>query len=671
MKTKSDSGLIILERICELKIGGLIGLLMGKSSLQKEEFIRFLIVDENGLKNAETEIESLALSTIDQIEARTVLPGGTIIYANKDKDIEIFKIGELNKKESGYLVGKIKFPQPQVGAILDLHYKYSANVLVFGWSENLVNPDKPIKKLKIKFIITDTMSRWQVVALNTSKADVLKLVKNNEIELNLENIPAGKEEPFSPPPIYYQPYLIAFSNLSADEKLKGVPSNWNEESACDDMWLPVFKDIDKISFKPYWVGFLKEFENERKEFIKDGGNFYELEESNLLSLKVEDRAKKIVEFVQNKIKMAVPDKIVTITKKTLKPSLVNSLKNRFKNSEEVTYFISYLFDKYQVPYEKGVIFNRMKNRFSPFITNGHMFDPIYALKILDENSQPKFIVGNINFPFGALPISHQLSVFLFLKENDTLKFEITPENKKGIDYQKIKYELTLNDDQTMSGKVLLEKRGCHINTILYHLQQEQIESKDSKKEKNKNVKEENQAEKELKEKLISEELNLINKNIKIEEWKIVNLPKNSLEPLIIEYKISSDKFFEKMGDLTFLSIFPLTEQIKQPFIAKNREYPIWYNNNILTTYEGTILLPQGFTIEDIPKQKSFVGLENVNYTFTCEKGPLKDRMALKTNLEISFPLILTKKDYHFFKDFYSSLCTLYKSKAIIKRVEND
>lgn len=682
MKTKSEKGLVVLERNCEIKIGGLLDWYMGYPSLFKEEFVRFLIVDENGLKNAEEDIETILVSKaealvtnvfpkIDVVEARVVLPDGKIVFADKDKDIVLVTAEKLNEKGGNLVLGRVKFPQVQVGAILDLHYKINANYLVFAWSEPLPYKNMPTMKLKMKFVLTDNIVGWQVVTFNAPKSDVLKLVKPNEIELNLEKIYPQKDEPYSPPSLYYHPFVLAFANFSKLGNLKEIPKNWTGSIILDERGLPLIKDIDTIPFKSYWQNYLNEFEESRKSFIKKGSEVFKSIDPDLLNLSVSDRAKRVVDFVQKRIKMLSYSQREKNEEKGKKFTLSKSLQEGFESKEKVTYFISYLFDKYKIPYEKGIIVSRSLVRFSPFIPNAYIFDPIYALKVLVEGQEPIFVTGDINLPFGCIDSQYQLSTFISIDKDGILHSEITPESNKDFSKRNLKFEITVNEDGTMAGKVTLEEMGPSVNSLIRYFQNkkaEELENTKQKKKKKKDEEIEKKSEK-IEDELAKEEINLINDNIKIDEWKIVKVPENSMEPLTIEYKISSKKYFEKIGDIIPIYVLPLIAQATKPFIDNKREFPIWFDDAMKTNYDGTIILPKGYTIEDLPRQESFDGGKDVNFTFLCEKGEINDRKALKVNLKVTRPLMLKVKDYQLIKGFYSSFVSVAQSKAIIRKAE--
>jgi len=131
-ETKSENGLVVLERISEINIGGIFAWLNGKPSVVKEEFIRFLIIDQNGVKNAESDIEAIFLSKVEEVDARTILPDGKIINIDKKNDIEMVELETLKSKKIFFSAGKVKFPSPQVGAILDIHYRIISNALVLS-----------------------------------------------------------------------------------------------------------------------------------------------------------------------------------------------------------------------------------------------------------------------------------------------------------------------------------------------------------------------------------------------------------------------------------------------------------------------------------------------------------------------------------------------------------
>lgn len=667
-ETKSENGLVVLERISEINIGGIFAWLNGKPSVVKEEFIRFLIIDQNGVKNAESDIEAIFLSKVEEVDARTILPDGKIINIDKKNDIEMVELETLKSKKIFFSAGKVKFPSPQVGAILDIHYRIISNALVLSWLEPLSYNKLPTMKLKMKFAVSDTGIGWQVITLNTTKQDILKMIKSGEVELNMNDILPTKEEPLAPPSYYYQPYILAFSNF-LDKKEKNTPGTWTSEIIVDNYWLPQPQDIEKTPFKPYWSNFFDQLEKEKTNFMKDAqNNKIEFLSSDLMQLPVLERAQRVFSLVQETIIQSNKNQ----TKNRFgggKSTFAQSLKYGFEGKTEIAFFISYLFDKYQIPHQDGVIINRYRIRFSPFIPNAYIFDPVYAIKILESNSKTIILTGDLNIPFGSLDSEFQNSIFVYKDSKGTICLEKTPENDLGADAKKYFYEFKFNDDLTYEGKIILEEKGSCANDLTEYLQNS-IRTEEKRKKEKKNIKSDNNKENEEKEKLVKNELEIANNKLKIDNWEILRIPSNSKETLKIEYKVTGSLEKESIGDLIFIFPIPFLGGYSSTFLEERRLMPIWFQEKEVDEFEGTLVFPKNMIIEDIAQNESFQFQEDLYFSFESQKIQSENENILKVKFISKHPLFSSAKEYHIVKHFYSLVTKILNNKIVIRKDNN-
>lgn len=667
---KSQNGLVVLEKRSQINIGGIFAWLSGAPSVVKEEFIRFLIIDQNGVKNAEADIETIAISKVEEVDARTVLPDGKILNIDKEKDLQMVELETLKRKNILFSAGKVRFPSPQVGAILDIHYKVTSNAFVLSWLEPLVYNKMPTMKLNIKITISDIGIGWQVITLNTNKSDILKLVKSGEVELNITDILPADEEPLSPPPYNHQPYVFAFSNLLGKEVAKSVPGSWSGEIALDDYWLPNIRDIDSTPFKPYWSNFLEEIKKEKTTFLKDGKNQrIDFVSSDITQLPIIERAKKLFSLVEDTVFIKAENSQSKYQYYGKKPTLVQSLKDGFEGKNEIAFFISYLYDRYQIPYQDGVIMDRSSLRFSPFIPNAYIFKPVYAIKVLGEGSKSVFVTGDKYIPFGTLDSNFQNSIFIYKDSNGKICSEKTPENAPGSDFKRFVYEFNFNDDLSYKGKIILEEGGSCANELAEYLQKSiRIEKESKKKKKTKETDISEEIEK--REKLVKSELEFTNKKMSIESFNIVHIPTNSKETLKIEYNFIGSIAKESVGDLILVYPIPFLGEQTSPFLEEKRHLPVWFPDKEVQEFEGTLIFPKSFVIEDIPQNESFYPQNDFLLSFELQKSQSENANILKVKFKITNPLFASTKNYNIVKQFYSLISKTLNNKILIRKNSN-
>lgn len=665
--TTSEKGLVVLERKCGLKVYGIWASLMGSNGIERDEFIRFLVVSEEGVKNAEVSLESPGLSKVEEIDARTILPDGTIIPADKDKDIEKVEISALRDRKTIYSFGKVRFPSPKVGAILEVHYRIKGYYMVLFVEEPLIYNKMPTMNLVIVFSFLDTFAGWEILALNTPQKDVLKVIETGTVELSVKNVRTSTDELSAPPDIQHQPYVVAFANFLSKEEKKGLPANWTGEIQLDDRGLPIGVDLEKSPFKVFWDNYLKELKNNRDEFVKGANLQLQLPEASLKQGTVKEKAKVLYDHAQDFARMANEEELARYRSSNKKMTLSRCFTDGFTNYEQVLLLISYLFDKAGIPYNLGIVVSRAGVRFSPYISNSYIFSPVCALRLEIDGEQPVYVTGDLNLPFGSLDAEYQHSLFFSKKSDGTIMTCETPGNQKGADRKKYVFDCAVDSVGEMKGKIRLEETGVFANDAARYLQEEarnSVQKKDKKKDKE--TAEELLKKKKIKDEKMESELGIPGDMLTIDGYKVIRVPRNSKEPLEIEYEVSSAKMFREMGTKSAVTLVPPLSGYSNAFVAGTRKMAIWNEDGGVVEYEGVVTLPAGSKIIDIPKQETFQLFSGWELKFEPDKGDVGGMPAAKTRVVLDVPLVIAKQQYNQWKYICSQLATIGSSYAIVE-----
>ena len=105
------------------------------------------------------------------------------------------------------------------------------------------------------------------------------------------------------------------------------------------------------------------------------------------------------------------------------------------------------------------------------------------------------------------------------------------------------------------------------------------------------------------------------------------------------------------NDIVFLNPFFIRFFSKNPFSLEERNYPIDFGYKRNYTYLATIIIPEGYEVQELPENK-MVALEKdeIALRFTCATA--KNQITLSFNLSL--------KDSHYLPDYYLALKELFR-----------
>lgn len=196
------------------------------------EYIRIKIFSDEGKKYGDVELAYLPgyplYGRITAIDARTIRPDGTIApFDGKIYDKVVFKAGRSAVKAKTF-----SLPDVQPGSIIEYRFtrRWSEQMLLnTSWS---VQYDIPLLHAKLTLRPYDSngeyASFFSYFGLPSGKAPVRV---NESYELELENIPPFRNEPFSPPEQQLKAWVNFYytsSRVKPDEFWSYESQNWSK-----------------------------------------------------------------------------------------------------------------------------------------------------------------------------------------------------------------------------------------------------------------------------------------------------------------------------------------------------------------------------------------------------------------------------------------------------------
>lgn len=163
-------------------------------ALRSQTLRRVKILTPAGVeKNGDYTMELLGDWRVKKVEARTVLPDGSIV----DASANIFQ----EKSDSGYQSVRVAFPKVQVGAILDFHMTI---VVDNAWSVTPWILQESIPVLHSRYVMVPPKGmRYRSATLRLppeqAKNDTIKMLEKIAYVWNFENVEALADEANMPP----------------------------------------------------------------------------------------------------------------------------------------------------------------------------------------------------------------------------------------------------------------------------------------------------------------------------------------------------------------------------------------------------------------------------------------------------------------------------------------
>ncbi|RYF74771.1 MAG: DUF3857 domain-containing protein [Cytophagaceae bacterium] len=158
------------------------------------------------------------------------------------------------------------------------------------------------------------------------------------------------------------------------------------------------------------------------------------------------------------------------------------------------------------------------------------------------------------------------------------------------------------------------------------------------------------------------------------DWQIetVELPNvNDMNnPVLVKYTLVIPAAASVAGDRMYLNPL-LTEGVtSNPFKQPTRQFPVDFAIPFDETFTATYTLPEGFTVEELPKPLA-LGLPNNGGRFTYQIQQKNNQLEIVSRVTIRKPIFMAD-EYMFLKEFYDKILLKHGEQVVlIKRSSSD
>ena len=652
---KSQTGLLILERRCDLNIQTLTG-------VRREEFIRFLVLNESGVRGAMIDINNRQRARVSSIQARTVAPDGSITEADSKKDIHTVEVSTFKRREPLVSVATVNFPAPVPGALLDLHFVTEYEGATRFYADPVTFGQHPALKTDFDIQVDGGYpgTQWTVTLLGgRAGMGSLERISGRNIKAHFGLLVPGKDEPMSVPYFQRDTTLLAYikwefyddsksagkANLSFDVDPRGRPINFTWQD---------------VPMKGWWLKYFKEDEEAVARFIKKPGKAEDIPVEVLAppQMPLEERLQKLYRYTQEHVGYSPDAKDLT--------SLGDVMREGENADWQGTLLFGYLLDRAGIPHTNVLITNRWNMRFSPLITNSYLYDMADAVFVdVPGKGRRFFMPGNLSLPYACLDGAYQDSLAFWTVHEKDLGSCFTPLNAPGTDRLEYRYEATLSPDGTLSGKMTVSQSGapaCDFERWYRH--REYRKTHPSHQDKKKPLSPEEQ--KTELDKHLEEEASVPSNRADLTDFALPSFPASSAEPLQITCAFTEKSAAQPaQGGSWLVAALPLVAGYKGLFTEAARDTPIWYEKGARIVMDGTIMLPAGARIQDLPSPWEFAGPDGASMSFKVEAGDTGGAPAIKTHIEYDMPLVVGSDRYSSWKAYEAGFVSRGESRCVV------
>jgi hypothetical protein len=656
MSFKTLSGLVLLDKRCDLDIKSFLASPMGT---RRDEFIRLLVANEDGVRQATIDVNDDVDSKIELVEGRTVAPDGTITELDQKRDVHKIEVSKLGDKDIFSSLAKVNFPSPVKGAVLDIHVVTFREGPQFFLMEPIAFDETP--SLKTSFVVHINGGipgyQWSVLVSGEDGArSHIEATGGNTLNVTVGLLPAQKREPVTVPYYRRQSTLLCYINFSS-KKFAASPGSGSYQSSTgvDPRGRLANFFWPDNNFTKWWVDYLENEERACKEFIKHDGHADKVDVNAVAprDLSMEERVKRLYSYVQEHVEYNPDAKDI---------STLGALVKRGENSNwQGTLYFSYLLERAGIPHHRCMLVNRYYLQFSPIVTNDNLYGMVDAV-VADypEGSTAFLRPGELSAPYGCLDDSYQNSLAIWL-DNGKPKYAYVGLDPQGMDSMTYSYDGELSADGAMKGKLTLSQTGAPAISFRRWIRFQDFR-KANPESKDKTTLQEK---KEKIEKRLKEELEVPGSKLALDAFEAGALPKSSADPVEVKCSFRADGMGQALQDKLLVYASPVLAGFTNPFTDEQRKTPIWYDKCGHVVITGVVKLPSGAKIIDLPKPETINGPDGTRIDFSVEAVQAEGAAGIKTRIEYDQPTIVGYDRYKGWQFYESSLARLGESRCVI------
>ncbi len=555
MAMKTDSGLIIVTRRCWLEVQSYGGPPTG-GFIKREEFIRFLVVNEEGATRATVRINEDERATIDRVEGRTVAADGRVTQADPDKDIKKVDVKKFRSKSALTSLATVNFPAPAKGSFLELHYKttedYSPSAPI-SFVQMMTYEETPSMDSDFEIVLRGGIpgKSWSILTLGDGQgASRIEMAGNGLPRVHMGPFTPVKSEPHDPPDVHNRPLILGYVDLSNIETDGGKKNSSIRRAQTIDARGRVTEPLpEEGPARTWWVEYLKGDAKTNKRWVSKPGRAKDLDVDAAApaGMPLEDRVRALYRLAQASVVYNPDAESVE--------NLGDVMKRGMRYRYEGTLLFSYLLDRAGIAHWDGLVANRYRLRYSPYIRNGNLyaFDTV-TLVDMPGKKPLALMPGELTLPFGCLPDVNQDSVAIYLNGEDEMRATYTATNPPEADSRTWRYDLTLDNAGDVSGKLALAETGSPARDFrAWYLYKDFRKSHPARDAKNPPT------ETELKKALddsIEEEMAVPGAKLRMENFAVSSFPKDSEQPMELTATANGKGMAQQTGGTWVLFAMP-------------------------------------------------------------------------------------------------------------------
>lgn len=651
----SKTGLVIMERRCDLSVGTFTG-------VKREEFVRFLVLNEAGAKSASVSVNDHSRTRVEVIEARSIAPDGAITQVDPKKDIHTIELGIYKAKSALASVATVDFPAPMPGAVLDLHFVTRSEGWTFFYADPVTFGQHPA--LKTDFVIHAfggfPGTQWSVTLLG-GRAGMGRLERKPDqvIEASFGPLLPGKEEPSSVPYTQRDTTLLVYLQWASND-VKVPKDKIGYHFDVDARGRPVGIDWTTAPMKEWWLDYLKKDQEAVKNFLKHPGKAKDVPVDAIAppTMALEERVDSLYRYVQSTLKYN-PETGNDAT-------LSEVVREGERGAWQGTLFFAYLLERAGIPQTRALVADRWQIRFSPVITSSYIYGFTNAVFVEIPGKGRRFYMpGHLSLPSGSLEDGYQDSLALWLADDKHISECFTPLNTPGADRIEYRYEASMAQDGSLTGKLAISKWGTTAEDFVEWHRDREYRFAHPKGEEKKVRMSSGEREQELAKRL-REEATVPGTRLDITDVVLGTWPASSSEPLILSCTFTAKSVGQPaQGGTWVISGLPLLAGYECPFTATSRETAVWFQDAGQVVMDGTLALPAAAKIADVPGPWRFSGPDGAALRSDVEAGGKDGAPAIRSHLEFDKPLIVGTDKYAVWKAFEAILVSRAESRCVV------
>ncbi|HEX9984578.1 MAG TPA: DUF3857 and transglutaminase domain-containing protein [Thermoanaerobaculia bacterium] len=575
------------------------------------EHIRIKVLSAEGKKYGDIELMYIpGFTSLSDIKARVIQPDGKVVpFTGKMYDKLVIKAGGYKLMQKTF-----SLPDVQAGSIIEYRFERTWPVTSLMPTSWVLQRELPIAKMQVWVKPYSGPYTSFFISKGLKKEEAPKLI-GDHYELELANIPAFEDEPYSP----------------SDKELKPRVTFYYTEGK---------PDVDK-----YWNDIGKNWTDAIERFIGDRSGIKKVAmDVTKDAVSNDDRLRRLYARVQQLRNLSYEeDKTVQETRREkLKDSrhVEHVLNAGYGYRNELNRLFVALARGAGFPASIVCVSQRNEMFFAKQMLDYDQIDGEVALVTVD--GEDKFLdPGTPHAPFGLLPWENTTSAALKLQKKKPAEWITTPDQPSTLAQTRRRANLELDGD-VLKGKVRVTWQGQEAlrRRLAAHTHDEAANRKT----------------------LLDE----------VKGWfpdgSTVTLPvmpnlASSDDTLVGEFDVEVANLGTSAGSRTLVPLAVFSATRKNPFSAEQRLHPVYFRYPHQYEDEVTLKLPEGMAVEGVPQAQNLdLGGAGVVTSWNQADGAvtLKRKMYVKS-------ILIPQNNYHAIRNFYSKVASVDQESLVLKK----